>query len=561
MKSINLLGSSIIAFFIVNTGFSQAPEGESPNPYAVATYECASIYWKTTEAGAGRIRYKEVKSNTWKDGLDLVYDSRQGEYRGSIIKLVPNTEYQVELSSTSAKSQVKVRTRSDNFPVGKKTVLPAGETDKTIVITESGTPSAYHLVTVPDNAKSVLNLKNVYDSGIEIDADYVIIRGVEIRNAARDGIRIKRNRHDIVVEQCYVTFWGKMGGPITYGNLEGDYNSAVYGENGTWNITIQRNLFEDPRGASNDWETGHPSGPQGVSLFQSKGGNVIRYNDIVTTEDHGFNDGIGGGSNFSNTGNVNRDSDIYGNIIEGIWDDAIESEGANMNVRIWGNYLNRYFQGVATASTTYGPIYIYRNIFAESRKGHRNSDGGNMFKLGGRGEFQGGRRYFLHNTAVQPDGPGGSVSRCANCVSRNNIFDVQVRSSGSREPDATSDFDYDYGGPGQEEHAISFSGTPSSTRLFVTSYSLGFYLRSTVNSINWGAYPYEFGERKVNITDPVVQIRNPMIDGGTVIPGFNDDFKGVAPDLGAFETGNAPLEFGRRAYLNYDKGWAPWEIY
>jgi len=554
-------GVLLSVFFAFATGYGQAPEGESPNPYAVATYECASVYWKTPEAGTGRMKYKEIKSNAWKDGLDLVYDSRQGEYRGSIIKLVPNTEYQIELSSTSAKSQVRVRTRNDNFPVGKKTVLTGGETDKTIVITESGTPAAYHLVTVPGNAKSVLNLKNVYDSGIEIDADYVIIRGVEIRNAARDGIRIKRNRHDIVVEQCYVTFWGKMGGPLTYGNLEGDYNSAVYCENGTWNITIQRNLFEDPRGASNDWETGHPSGPQGVSIFQSKGGNVIRYNDIVTTEDHGFNDGIGGGSNFSNTGNVNRDSDIYGNIIEGVWDDAIESEGANMNVRIWGNYLNRYFQGVATASTTYGPIYIFRNIFARSRKGHRNSDGGNMFKLGGRGEFQGGRRYFLHNTAVQPDGPGGSVSRCDNCVSRNNIFDVQVRSSGSREPDATSDYDYDYGGPGQEEHAISFSGTPSSTRLFVTSYSLEFYLRSTINSINWGAHPYEFGERKVNITDPVVQIKNPMMDGGIVIPGFNDDFKGVAPDLGAFETGNAPLEFGRRAYLNYDEGWAPWEIY
>jgi hypothetical protein len=560
MRLIKSMSILLLVSFFINPGFSQSPEGEVQNPFAVATYECASVYWKTAEAGVGKIRYKDVKSNSWKDGLDLVYDSRQEEYRGSIINLVPNTDYQIELSSNSSKSQVKVRTRNENFPVGKKTIIPAGESDKTIVITESGTPSAYHLVTVADNVKSVLNLKNVYDSGIEIDADYVIVRGVEIRNAARDGIRIKRNRHDIIVEQCYVTFWGKMGGPITYGNLEGDYNSAVYGENGTWNITVQRNLFEDPRGASNDWETGHPSGPQGVSLFQSKGGNVIRYNDIVTTEDHGFNDGIGGGGNFSKEGNVNRDSDIYGNIIESVWDDAIESEGANMNVRIWGNYINKYFVGVATASTTYGPVYIYRNIFAESRRGHWNTAGGTIFKLGGRGDFQGGRRYFLHNTAVQPGGPYTSVSRCANCVSRNNIFDVPGRSSGTGESDPTSDFDYDYGGPGREEHAISFSSTPSSTRLFVTSYNLEFYPRSTINSINWGAHPYEFGERKINITDPVVQIKNPMIDGGIVLPGFNDDFKGKAPDLGAFEVGNAPLEFGRRAYIKYNEGLAPWEM-
>jgi hypothetical protein len=349
-----------------------------------------------------------------------------------------------------------------------------------------------------------------------------------------------------------------MGGPETYGNI-GDYDSGIYADDGTWNLTVQRNLIEEPRGASNDWETGHPGGPQGVTVNQSKGGNVIRYNEIVTTEDHGFNDGIGGGDNFSKVGNMNRDSDIYGNIIQSVWDDAIECEGANMNVRIFGNYLNRFFMGVATASTTYGPVYIYRNIFAESRKGHRNTQGGNMFKLGGSGENQGGWRYFLHNTAVQPDGPYGSVSRCANCYSRNNIFDVPGKSSGSRPPDPTSNFDYDFGAAGQEEHAVSFNETPSVTRLFVSSWGLEFYPRSTVNSIKWGGTPYEFGSRKVSIMDPVVQIKNPMIDGGVVLSGFNEDFKGSAPDLGAFEVGNAPLQFGRRAFLKYDEGISPWE--
>jgi len=554
LKNLGLLCLGIAMGLILN---AQAPEGDRSATFAVATYECASLYWKTPEDGPGKVRYKEVKGNTWKNGLEMVYDSRQGEYRSSIINLVPGTEYQVEFTSNSAKSQLVVKTRSDRFPVGKKTIIPDGETDQTIVITESGTPAAYHLVTVPDKSKSVLNLKNVYDFGIEINADYVIVRGIEIRNAARDAVIIRKGRHDVVVEQCFMAFWGGIGGPRTYGNIGG--GSAIYAEDGTWNLTLQRNLIEEPRGAANDWETGHPAGPQGISVIQSKGGNVIRYNDIIATEDHGYNDGIGGGSNFSDVGNMNRDSDIYGNNIQSVWDDPIESEGANMNVRIWGNYLNKYFMGVATASTTFGPIYIYRNIFGESRKGHRNSTGGSMFKLGGRDQFQGGWRYFLHNTAVQPDGPYGSVSRCANCYARNNIFDVPGRSGSSRPPEASSDFDYNFGAPGQEEHGISFSGTPASTRLYVSSYNLEFYPRSSVNSIIWGAHPYEFGERKVNITDPVVQIKTPMIDGGAVLPGFNDDFKGPAPDLGAFEVGNAPLQFGRRAYLKYDEGWAPWE--
>jgi hypothetical protein len=65
----------------------------------------------------------------------------------------------------------------------------------------------------------------------------------------------------------------------------------------------------------------------------------------------------------------------------------------------------------------------------------------------------------------------------------------------------------------------------------------------------------------LNITDPVIWIKNPMIDSGVIIPGFNDNYKGTAPEIGAFETGMPPLQFGRRAYLKSDEGRAPWEIY
>jgi hypothetical protein len=538
------------------SAYSQQPTGNVPNPYAVSTYENSSLYWKTAEAGACSIRYKEVKDKTWKVGMELVYDTRHGEYRGSILHLKPNTEYQAELSSGGAKTKITFKTRNDVFPIGKTTILPAGESHKTVVITESGTPDAYHLVTVPANSMSVLNLQNASDHGIIVDADYVIIRGVEIRNARVHGIRINGGKHDIVVEQCNITFWGRLGGPVSYGNSEGNMDSGIYALRGTWNLTIQRNLIEGPRGSSNDWETGHPAGPQGVSFLQSLGGNVIRYNDIVTTENHAFNDAIGGGANFSDAGNMNRDSDIYGNFIRGVFDDAIECEGANMNVRIWGNYIDNFFVGVATASTTFGPVYIYRNVLASSRRSERNSLGWNMFKVGDRGEFKGGRRYYLHNTAVQPDGSYMSVTRCANCVAWNNVFDVPGHST--REPDPTSDFDYNFGGE-NEAHAVSLGRMPAGTRLFVPSHKLEFYPQLYVRGINFGKQPTMFGEKEKIITDPVVQMRNPMIDGGKRIPGFNDDFKGAAPDVGAFEVGAPPLEYGRRAYYNSDEGWCAWE--
>jgi hypothetical protein len=461
---------------------------------------------------------------------------------------------------------LKFSTRNGSFPVGKTLLLPPGESDKPVVITESGTPDAYHLVTVPENSRSVLNLKNVYDYGIEIDADYVIVRGIEVNNSAIHGILINPGRHDIVVELCHITFWGRIGGPRTYGNHTGGMDSGIFCEEGSYNITIQRNLIENPRGGSNDWETGHPSGPQGISFIQSKGGNVIRYNDILSTEDHGFNDGIGGSNNFSWEGNMNRDSDIHGNIIRNVWDDAIECEGGNTNVRIWGNYAYLYFNGIATASTSKGPLYIYRNVLGESRSGHNNSLGGAVIKTGERDEFGGGRRYVFHNTALQPGGASDAFTGHVNpnCITRNNIFDVPGRLTTDREKEPMSDYDYDYFsgitmGTAKEPNGIKFRTTPSGTSLYVYSFKLEFYPRLWINSIIWGKQPITYGDRTMIVTDPVGQMRNPLIDSGVLLPGINDDFVGIAPDLGAFEAGAMPLEFGRRAYLDFHDSWAPWE--
>jgi hypothetical protein len=558
-----------LILFGATYSFGQKQSEDGSNPYIIPTYECAGIYWHVQENGACKIKYKEITADQWREGLDLVYDAREGEYRGSMVGLRPNTAYQAELSVHSSKTRLDFKTRSDQFPVDKVTLLPAGESDKPVVITESGTPDGYHLVTVPSLSKSILNLKNVNNYGIEIDADFVIIRGVEIRNPALHGIIIRKNRHDIIIEQCHITFWGRMGGPKTYGNLEGGSDSGIYGEEGSGFLTIQRNLIEDPRGASNDWVTGHPDGPQGISVIQSSGGNVIRYNEIVSTEDHGFNDGIGGSRNFSSTGNMNRDSDIYGNIITNVWDDAIESEGANMNVRIWGNYMHLFFNGIATACTSKGPLYVFRNVVGESRSGHENSMGGALIKTGERNEFGGGRRYILHNTVLQPNGVFDAFTGHVNpnCVSRNNIYNVPGRLATDIEKEPSSDYDYDYfsgdvlGRSAREENRIKFTTTPAGTRLFVSSYALEFYPRSSINSIKWGKYPYEFGDRKLQITDPVVWIPNPLIDSGALLPGFNDNFAGKAPDLGAFEVGSPPIQFGRRAYLNFDEGRPPWETY
>ncbi len=547
-----------IAFLLVlaSVGLPTGSAAESEaQTYVVSTYECMGIYHKADFTGQCRVRYQEKGSDVWRPGLDLAYDLRDGQYRGSLVNLKPDTEYAIELSLGNSTVTTVGKTRSDQFPIGRTTRIEGGTRREPLRIEISGTPDAYHLVVADGHA--TIDVMNAAEHDILVDADYVILRGLELKNAARHGILIAKSRHDIVIEDCRITFWGRIGGPITYGNT-GNMDSAIYAERGAGRLTIQRNLIENPRGGSNDWDDGHPAGPQAISLNNSSGGNVVRYNEMRSSEDHGFNDAFGGSSNFSFEGSPNRDSDIYGNIISNVWDDAVESEGANMNVRIWGNYTHHTYQHIAVACTSKGPLYIFRNVFGLSRSTRQNPLGGAMIKVGQRDEFAGGRRYVFHNTAIQPGGSfhvfSGHVN--PNTVTRNNVFDCPGRLTSPEEVEPPSDFDYDLftgmdRGGAAERHGIR--GKPS----FIPSTNLEFFPALTTTKIQWGKVDIRQGDRAIAITDPVVTVPNPIIDAGIIIPGFNDEFVGKAPDLGAFERGAPRIRFGRTADPHFRP--APWE--
>ncbi len=532
---------------------------QDKNPHAIATFECLGLYYTSDDRGKCGVRFREKETEEWQEGLDLVYDKRDEQYRGSLVGLKSDTVYEIQLTCGDKTIPLTARTKSEEFPIGKTTYLEEGESSEPLMIAESGTPDGYHLIVPPENARSTIDVRNSEDYTAVVDADYVIIRGVEFKNAARHGIFIQRNRHDIVIDNCRITFWGRIGGPNSFGN-EGNMDSAIYAHRGSGNLTIQYNVIEDPRGGSNDWDTGHPSGPQAISMNNSSGGNIIRYNEIRASEAHGFNDAIGGSSNFSFEGSPNRDSDIYSNIITHVWDDAIESEGANMNVRIWGNYINKTFQHIAVACTSKGPLYIFRNVFGESRRTHKDPRGGSMIKVGQRDEFGGGRRYVFHNTGLQPKGAFHAFSGHVNpnTVTRNNIFDCPGRLTSSRSVDIPSDFDYDLftgmeRGIARERHGVQ--GNPA----YIESYNLEFYPAATTTKIEWGKVSVQLGDSKKTLTDPVVTIPNPVIDAGIPLPNFNEGYHGDAPDLGAFELGNPPMvKFGRRPN---GVEWAPWEMY
>ena len=532
-----------------------------PDAWAVPTFESFGLYYsRPIAAQPCRVRYRPANTTDWREGYPLVYDQRERQYRGSLVGLKPDTLYDIRLESDGEPAELQARTRSEEFPIGKTTFLPGGTTDETLTIREGGTGRAWHLFTPAPGKKYVNDVFNLADYNIVVEAEYVILRGLELKNAGIHGVLIRPGVQNVVIEDCHITRWGRFTGSVSWG-LKIDMDSAIYAESDAGHLVVQRNLIEYPRGGSSDWETGHPEGPQGISMINTRGGNIIRYNTIRSTEDHGFNDGIGGANNFSFQGSPNRDSDIYGNIISNCWDDCIESEGANMNVRIWSNYIYHSFVDIATAATSMGPIYIFRNVFGESRVTHRDPVGGNMIKTGmnyltmdGERVSTGlGYRFIFHNTALQPSGPLNVFSghELHNAVTRNNIFYCPGRAYPQDRGEPPNDFQHDLTG-----NLLGGGGLVRS--MFLSSDRLEWYLAPTMNIVQVGRV-LSITKKVVIDDDPVAQIANPAIDAGVRLPGFNDDFTGAAPDIGAFENGRPPLRFGREMAPGFTR--APWELY
>jgi hypothetical protein len=547
---------------------------------AIPTFHSLGLYWSESGGSAQTtcdVRFRPTGTTQWRAGYPLWFDPRSGigagtdserppnEYRGSLVNLEPGTEYEIELSlrGTDARVTLTASTWSENFPIAKTITLPA-TSKETLVITESGSPTGYVLYTAAPGTKATIDVAGDQLYNIQIKASYVIVRGLTLKNAGRDGIRIEDGLHDIVIEECDISGWGRID--TDAGVLgKGSEPWGMYGDAGIYSnsknltrVIIQRNRIHNPRTDSNNWaeerkkyNTFHPRGPNGIYLIDTAGHLVVRYNEIGGDDDHMFNDIVAGDANFSFRGFPNCDSDIYSNRLSHAWDDGIEAEGGNRNVRIWGNYIDRAYTGIATAATSVGPIYIFRNVYDTSRKSEAPNDTvehGPFAKLGDHPRFGGGRRYFFHNTLLQrpppegstrTQGAGGALSGGSNerpmidVWSRNNIWHLNrpERSGYSAPHKETRDnnIDYDlYGGGSVRLPGTNVIGTHLIKG--VPQYSPGHGAASR----DGGKYELAAGSAG--------------FDAGEVLPNFNDGFTGAAPDIGAHEAGTPPLEFGVNAY-------------
>jgi hypothetical protein len=515
----------------------------------VPTFHCLSIYWSPEKGEAGKkvlVKFRAAGEKTWRDGLPMRYNpvktpECKGDYRGSIVNLKPGTAYEIALTleGTETNTSLKASTWDETFPVASTVKCQSGA--DTLSVKKSGSPQGYVLY---DGTGCVIDGANKSDLGMSVDASYVILRGFTIKNVKQHGIRIN-NGHHIVIEDCDISQWGSEDEPGS--GFGAEMQSCVYSKyKDLQAVVIQRCKFHHPSWDSNSWaeehnkgrNNRHPDGPQTISFWESAGNHVIRYNECWSDKDHYYNDIIGGARNGSHRGFPGADSDIYCNYIANCWDDGIESEGGNQNVRIWNNYIEESMMMIGNAATSIGPLYIWRNVAGRSYSPPGSAydlTHGYFMKMGfaDNESWMTGHMYVFNNTLLQPNdeganGLGGESKPIKHCVSRNNILHVRSGDTRSISTDKNrsddNDFDYDLLSArypaDQETHGIK--GTPR----YASSAGFSFDTKSG---------------------DFQLAPNSPGTDKGEVIPNFCDIFHGQAPDIGAQEGNAPPMVFGVKA--------------
>src|SRR4051812_77366 len=559
-------------------------------PRSVSTFHSLGLYWSPPGGApdnAARVQFRAAGEPGWREGLDLWFDERDGEYRGSVVELESGTEYKVRLTLASGFSEtLTARTWSEKFRVKRTVYLKPGTPRLVIGEEDSGSERGGYVVFTGAPGRNIIDQSELAGNDardscvlIKQGVHHVIVRGLVLKNCRRHGVLLERQfepvldttTRDIVIEENEIFGWGGTGGETPGvvnddGAIHCNYYREEVAAKKPMRIVVQRNRLFNPRYGANPWqrtgsEATHPHGPQAAMFMRCGSNHVFRYNEVWSSNGNRFNDGFGGGDNFSTEGFPWADSDFYGNRISEANDDGIESEGANRNVRIWGNYFDHVYVAIANAATSIGPLYVWRNV--SNRMASIREPGGDP-DFESRGPFikagsydakvNGGRAYYFHNTALQPppprgraltSGAGGGIEKSGgtlyNFVSRNNVWHIHkevhidgrakyysIRADCGAGP-CDADFDLHNG-------RISNAGARAERRGWGPGAAgLPTYASSGRAYPDLAARPGDFS----------LKPGSPGYGAAMPIPNFNDRF--ARPDIGAQQSGTPPMEFGIEA--------------
>jgi hypothetical protein len=282
---------------------------------------------------------------------------------------------------------------------------------------------------------------------------------------------------------------------------------------------IEYNEIYDPPVNEWPWKAVKATSMEGTAIVvRGHIGAIVRGNEI-----HNFFNGIYTGSSAAlENPAVAFDVDVYDNNIHHISDDALEPEGACINHRFRDNTIDTTLVGISLAPITQGPTWVLRSSFTNytgsSIKWDLHSDGVVL---------------IYHNTSwtnAKNLNAMSMIHPVYNSVMRNNIFQgngfaFEEPFTGSTGHDWNNDNWYTTRGPNDFHFKWE-------TRSYKTIAEL-----CAATGLECKGYEDAPGLVNAEGGDFALLASSPNVDRGVVIPGINEDFKGNAPDIGAYESG------------------------
>jgi hypothetical protein len=408
----------------------------------VTTFVSVSYYYPAPADDVEcRVLFRKAGTPGWEPAFKPVHQKEYLNFRGSIVNLEENTQYEIKALFTQNGILIgeeidTVKTWSEYLPVDR-TISIHDFASNNYEINVSGEPGKWIRIT---GDKTPVEGGSSREAAINIEGQrFLILENIVIKGGHYHGIDLI-NCSNIRIINCDISGWGRKGVPSFRPEGVGKYrdeNGAEINRDAgihTINnekIVIERCYIHDPRGRANPWYYAHPEGPVAIYLGSdnTNGNYVIRYNDFVGSELNRWNDAVMGFGNGQYDGSAYRDSDIYGNFFSLSNDDGIELDGGQMNIRVFGNKFIHSLCGISTAPNMIGPSYIFRNVISDLND--ETGRVGAMVKNGGGRKYSSGLTVFINNTFVSKGlgirsvGMGREKDRATfRGFSRNNIIVV-----------------------------------------------------------------------------------------------------------------------------------------
>ncbi|MFI5306425.1 MAG: chondroitinase-B domain-containing protein [Polyangiales bacterium] len=508
-----------------------------------------------------KLRYRVRGGSTWRDGAPLfrvrpesvVGRTVPQQFAGSLFDLAPATSYDIELHA----------------------VDPDG-TDQTLMMTGTtravpADPKTPHAVSASDTASlnaalsaakpgDVITLANgTYPGQFRIDASGTADQPIVIRGQSEDGVVLD-------------------GGGCTGCNVLEIYGSFVHVEKLTLAHASRALRFQGQGAEANsvrfvhviDAVLGFGSNPDQRDFYlcdNTLEGRLVwpavyaddsgahANDDGIHVEGNGHvvchNQLVGFGDALKTEQDGARAVDFYGNEVLSAYDNGIELDASEGNVRCFRNRFTNTYATISFQPIFGGPAYAFRNVIVnvanEQMKFHA---------LGGMPPEEPSGILVYHNTFVSPMNALADHTSDAShhFTIENNLF-VSSQVMNGRTMDWTSPiddgtfdydgffpdgiFDFDFGAGYQK--VTSFAMAKAMQPSFEPH---GLLLDTPIFESGLTA-PADY-KGTLMPQDVTLAASSNAIDHGVVLLGFNDGYMGAAPDLGALERGCDEVSYGAR---------------